>query len=350
VLDGKWCCNLSFPTASLARNKFVFGAVTLAALFFASCSVFAETCTIAKDMDAATRTALTTAGQRYFDLLAKGDVASLRQASIPSLASDFGGVEASIKDNQSALAGSKATARPTFLLDAPGTAPITKAEFYCGVFGRNGQTADSAAFYLDNLPPGKYAIVILDVSSAKGPHTVSWILQQIGTDWKVGGLYIKASEIGGHNSDWFVSKARDYHAKGQAHNAWFYYYEARALIAPLPFMSTAITDKLYDESEKTQPADLPADGKTADLPSGPVTYKLTDIFPEIVNNELDLIVKYQVPDASNTNGAYTSNVAVMKALLVKYPELREAFNSIVARAVDASGRDYGTMLPTKDIK
>jgi hypothetical protein len=301
-------------------------------------------------MDAATRTALTTAGQRYFDLLAKGDTTSLRQAAIPSLASDFSGVETTIKDKQSALTGSKGTARPPFLLEADGTAPIARAEFYCGVFGRNGQTADSAAFYLNNLPPGKYGVVILDVSSSKGPHSVSWILQQVGSEWKVGGLYIKASQIGGHDSDWFLKRAQEFKTKGQAHNAWFYYLEARSLISPLPFMSTAATDKLYDESQKAQPTDLPADGKTADLPAGTATYKLTDLFPELVGNDLDLIVKYQAADVSNTNAAYSSNVAVMKALLAKYPELRDAFAAIVARAVDPSGRDYGTMLAMKDIK
>jgi hypothetical protein len=40
----------------------------------------------------------------------------------------------------------------------------------------------------------------------------------------------------------------------------------------------------------------------------------------------------------------------MTALLVKYPELRDAFDGIVARAVEPSGRDYGSLLPMKDIK
>ena len=56
------------------------------------------------------------------------------------------------------------------------------------------------------------------------------------------------------------------------------------------------------------------------LGGGPV--QLTSsiaIFPEVVGNELDLIVKYQVADVSNTNQTYSSNVAVMKALLAKYP-------------------------------
>src|SRR5208283_5514600 len=127
------------------------------------------------------------------------DAASLRQNAIPGLASDFSGIEATVKDNQSALAGSKGTARPPFLLEADGTAPIPRAEFYCGVFGKNGQTSNSAAFYLNNLPPGKYAVVIFDALTSKGAYTVSLILQQVGPDWKVGGLYVKAAEIAGHN-------------------------------------------------------------------------------------------------------------------------------------------------------
>jgi len=326
---------------------------TFAALLAVTCtatSLAAENCVTANDMDPATRTAITSAGQRYFDSIARGDAASLQKNAIPSLASDFSSVEGTIKENQTALASAKGNPRPPFLLEADGTAPIARAEFLCGVFGRNGQTADSAAFYLNSLPPGKYAVVILDAPSAKGPYTVSLILQQIGSDWKLGGLYIKASQVGGHDGDWFLTRARDFKTKGQAHNAWLYYLEARSLVSPLPFMSTAATDKLYDESQKAQPPDFPAEGKTVDLAAGAANYKLIDLFPELVSNELDLIVKYQTADVSNTNAAYQGNVAVMKALLAKYPELRDAFAAIVARAVDSSGRDYGTMLAMKDIK
>ena len=98
-----------------------------------------------------------------------------------------------------------------------------------------------------------------------------------------------------------------------------------------------------------KPADLPV-GKTVDLTAGTATYKLISIFPEIVGNDLDLIVKYQAADISNTNQTYQGNVAVIKALAAKYPEMRDAFAAIVARAVDPSGRDYGTLLAMKDIK
>jgi hypothetical protein len=309
----------------------------------------AENCQTASDMDEATRSGITRAGQRFFDMIARGDSAGLRRDAIASLAADFTGVENTVKDHESLLSGSQGAARPPFLLEATGTAPIAHAEFFCGVFGKNGQTANSAVFYLDNLPPGKYAVVILD-ASGKTPTAVSLILQQAGNEWKLGGLYIKALQVAGHDSQWFAARAREYLGKGQMHNAWLYFLEARNLISPLPFMSTMATDTLYDESQKSRVADLPADGKTVDLVAEITTYKLTDVYPEAVGNDLDLIVRYQISDISNTNLTYQSNMAVIKAIVTKYPEIREAFAAVVARAVAPGGRDYGTLLAMKDIK
>ncbi|MGC2474054.1 MAG: hypothetical protein WA485_06945 [Candidatus Sulfotelmatobacter sp.] len=317
---------------------------------FSATLVRAQTCQTSSDMDAATRTALTNTGQRYFDMAAKDDAASLKQNAIPSLASDFGGIENLLKERQPDLSGAQAIVKSVFVLDNAQGAPNTRAEFYCGVFGKNGQTATSSAFYLDNLPPAKYAVALIDATSAKGRIMFSEVLQQMGNDWKLGGLYIKPAQISGHDSDWFLNQARQYKSKGQMHNAWFFYLEARNLISPLPFMSTLATDKLYDESQSLQPADLPGGGKTADLPAGTTTYKLTSVFPEAVGNDLDLIVRYQSANVANTTQAYQDNVNVIKALVAKYPEVREAFASVVARAVDASGRDYGTLLAMKDIK
>jgi hypothetical protein len=332
------------------RRRLLLNCAVPALLVFAAASGMAQSCLTSSDMDAATRTAVNSAGMHYFNFVAAGDAASLRQNSIPSLAADFSSIESTVKDNQAALAGSKAAARALFLLEAEGTAALPRAEFYCGVFGRTGQTKDSAAFSLNNLPPGKYGVVIMDAPSAKGAYTVSLILQQMGADWKLGGLYIRAAQFGGHDSDWFIARAHDAQTKGQLHNAWLYYLVARSLVSPLPFMSTAVTDKLYDDSQKLQPADFPAEGKTANLSGGTATYKLTALFPEVVGNDLDLIVRYQASDISNTNQTYQNNVAVMKALVTKFPELKDGFAGIVTRAVDPSGRDYGTMLAMKDIK
>jgi len=297
-------------------------------------------------MEEATASALMTTATRFYDMTARGDSAALRQNAIASLASDFSGIENVVKENQANLSGIRPVARPPFLLKAEGTAPLQRGEFLCGVFGAQGQTRDSAVFVIPNLPPGNYGIVTLDAASPQGADTVSFVLQQEGKDWKLGGLYAKPAQIADHDGNWFASRAREFKSKGQLRNAWFYFGEARELLVPLPFMATAATDKLYDEMQAVKPTDM----APLDLAAGGKTFKVTDLFPVPVGRDFDLVVKYQSADISDTGKTFQDNVVVMKALLAKYPECRDGFGGLVVRAVEPSGRDYGSMLPMKDIK
>ncbi len=313
--------------------------------------VFGQTCQTAGEMEEPVKSAITTSGQHFFELASKGDSASMRQNAIPSLAASFAGVEALVKDRQPDLAGAQVTLKSMFVLEEEGAAPNPHAEFLCGVFGKNGQTANSAAFYLDNLPPGKYAVVLFDTASTKSKTMFSEILQQSGNDWKLADLYIKPAAVAGHDTDWFLDRARAFKAKGQNHNAWLYYVQGIDLVSRgLKFMGTLATDKLYDEAQSVQPTDLPINGKTVDLAVGTTSYKLSAVYPWVMGDDLDLFVKYRVNDVSNSNLSYQNNVALANALVAKFPEFRDAFPAVEALAIDPSGRDYGTLLPMKDIK
>jgi hypothetical protein len=331
-------------------HNFRLTSLVFATVLVASTSGMAQTCLTSYEMDAATRTAIQSAATRYFDMVSKGDSASLKQNAIPALANNFSGMEATIKENQANLSGAHATPRAPYELKAEGTAPLARAEFLCGVFGAAGQTANSTEFVIPNLPPGTYGVSILDVTTQKSPYTVSFVLQQIGTDWKLGGLFLRPAQLSGHDSKWYLDHANTYKSKGQVHNAWLYYLEGRELALSVPFMETQAIDKLYDQESSMKPADIPAEG-TADLVAADgKTYKLITFSPLPVGDNLDLLVRYQTASVADSGQAFQENMAVMKALVQKYPEVRDAFDGVVARGVESSGRDYGTMMPMKDIK
>ena len=319
-------------------------------MLFVAAIAQAQSCLSAADMDPSVRKALESTAQRYFEMSERGDTAALKQNSIPLIAANFGGVETAIKDNHEAFSGAHATVRPPFLLTADGTEPIARAEFLCGVFGPSGQTSQSAVFVLPNLPPGKYAVTILDVSGGKEPRTLTMVLQQVGTDWKLAGYFAKSPQVDGHDAAWFAQRAREFKTKSQLHNAWLYYREAMALMSPVDFMSTQASDKLYDEFQAVQVSGVPLSGNSVDLNAGGKIYRWTEIFPLAVGNDLELVVKYSSPNISDTQKTFQDNMQVIKALVTKFPELREAFAGVVARAVEPSGHDYGSMLPMKDIK
>ena len=115
--------------------------IALSAVVFAPLSTRAQSCQTSSDLDDATRIAIASAGQRFFAMATKGDAASMRQNAIPSLASDFSGIEATVKDHERDLAAAQATVKGAFLLD--GSTPSPHAEFYCGVFGKSGQTGSN---------------------------------------------------------------------------------------------------------------------------------------------------------------------------------------------------------------
>jgi hypothetical protein len=323
----------------------------LLALAAAACAQ-AQTCQSAADMDESVRTGLEAAAKRYFEMSTRGDTAALQQNSIASVAASFAGIEAAVKENQAVLTGAKASVRPPFLLTADSAEPLTRAEFLCGVFGASGQTKSSAVFVLNSLPPGKYGVTVLDVKGNQAAITLTLVLQQAGADWKLAGFFAKSSQASGHDAAWFTERARDFKAKAQNHNAWLYYREAIALSAPVDFMSTLATDKLYDEAQATQPADMPANGNTVELSAGGRVYRLTEIFLRGVgsDNDLDVEVNYQAADVSDTARTFQENTAVIKALVAKFPEFREAFAGVVARAVDPSGHNFSSLMAMKDIK
>jgi hypothetical protein len=320
-------------------------------LLFAVSAPAQTTCLTSDEMEAATRSAIQSTASRYLEMIERGDSASLKQNAIPSLASNFAGIEETIKEDQPNLAGARANPRSPFVLKAEGTTPVPRAEFVCGIFNASGPTGNAAEFVIPNLPPGTYGIQIMDVTGSKTSYTASFVLQQVGTDWKLGGLVLRAAQMSGHDSAWYLSQANSFKSKGHPLAAWLYYLEGRELAIAVPFMETQATDKLYEEESSFKASDFPAGDKPIDLvAANGKTYKLTQIFPLAVGQDLDVIAKYQTPSVADTSQTFQDNMAVMKALVTKYPELRDAFGGIVARGVESSGRDYGTMMKMAELK
>ena len=308
----------------------------------------AQICSTVSDMDAATRSALERAALQFGDSVVRGDAAALRQNAIASLASNFAGAEALVNESKGTFSGGQVSVRATYLLDASaGAQVLDRAEFLCGVWG----TPQFVSFTLNSLPAAKYGLVIEDVKTAKGPYLLSLVLQQDGGTWKVAGLPPpKPGQVLGHDAAWYLTKAREFKAKGQTHNAWFYYQEARALVTPVNFISFTPLIKLDKEAQQSMPSDLPVNGPVSLTAANGKTYKVTDLLPVVAENGIDLVVRYSVPDISNTAQAFQDNTTVIKTIVAKYPEYREIFAGIVARAVAPNGQDYGTLLAMKDIQ
>ena len=324
--------------------------LTLTVCLIVSSAAFAQECSQAGEIEPGTRAAIDGAAIQLIGYASHGDVQSLRLASIPALASSFGGVQQAITSDRG-LMGDQVTIRRDYFLDASrATETLPRAEFFCGVYGSNGHTPSSASFAIPNLAPGRYALVLTNVNGGKTPYMVTVVLQNLGGNWMLAGYYPKPTEVAGHDAVWYVLQARRFKQQGELHNAWFYYVLAWEIYSPVDFMSSLQLDKLSSEIQRARPADVPITGPVSLTAANGRTYNLNQEFavPD-EHGQLSLVVKYWASDVSNTALAFQDNMAVIQAVVARSPEVRQAFSGIVARATTATGQDYGTLLAMKDI-
>jgi len=331
---------------SVSYRSFLLVAFLAVAIVPGFHTLLAQTCDSGADLNAGTKAAIDAAAKQYLDMSKNGDVAGLKANAIPAITGDFSAIEQAVVTNKQYLAGGNSTITGTYLLDASGAkAPLPRADFYCGIYN----SPDRLSFSIPNLPPGTYAVAIQKVNG-KDPITLSLILQQVGGAWKLAGYYPRLDAIGGHDGEWYLNQARAYKAKGQSLDAWFYYLTAWDLTAPVNFMSTPQLDKMAQEMQGSRPANLPSQSAPMTVSANGKSFQVTEITAVPVDNSLDLRIRYVNPNASDSGVAFQDNMAVIRAIVAKYPEVRGAFESVIARAVDSSGHEYGSLLQVKDIK
>ncbi|MGH9493102.1 MAG: hypothetical protein ACRD2K_06345 [Terriglobales bacterium] len=305
----------------------------------------ARGCTTAADMDPATRAAAERTAQNYFQMAARGDSAGLRQSAVAALAADFLPVEAAVRGHQAIFAAAQPPQlRAEYLLEAEGATPLERAEFFCGVWPTPGFTV----FVLNNLAPGRYAVVVLEAKSGKGAYRLSLVLAEQQRAWKLAGFYPRPAEIAGHDGKWFWEQAHAYKDKRQPRNAWFYYLAARELLSLVPFMSNQQLEQLASELP-LPPQGLPGE-KPVDFLAANKVFRIAQVYVVPDDDGLQLVLQHQVADASKPGPTHADNLALIQGWVTTYPEYREAFTAVVARASDSAGHDYGSRLEMKDVK
>jgi len=97
------------------------------------------------------------------------------------------------------------------------------------------------------------------------------------------------------------------------------------------------------------PQGLPGEKPVDFLAAGKV-FRVAQVYVVPDDDGLELVVQHQVADASKSGPTHLDNLALIQQWVKTYPEYREGFTAVVARASDASGHDYGSRVAMKDIK
>lgn len=310
-------------------------------------NAWAATCKTQSQMTAPQRDALSNAARILVAEVQTGDVQALRANTIPAVAADFSGIQASVDSLKPFVRQATITVNSLFVLDAstePAGSPRT--DFFCGT--------PVVVLNFNDLPPGMYALAILHATGVPQPQQITLVLAQSADHrWMLGGFYSKPMMQAGHDGLWYWVAARKYAQKNMNLDAWFYLKTAAYFLQPVDFLSSPNLDKLRHEEDQLKPNSLPGVKPLIVNWSG-TAFQVTSIDTTAELGSYDLEVQY-TPDAlqaaqlRDPPTARKQVTQVMTALLALHPELHDAFHGIWVHANQGSNSLFSLELPMDQI-
>jgi len=308
---------------------------------------YAASCKSQSEMNTTERDALSSAARAMAGEVQSGDVQALQAKTIPAVAANFGGIDASVATLKPLVQHATLTVDNLYTLDAT-TEPAGSAatDFFCG--------NPIIVFHFTNLPPAKYALAILHATGVEKPQQISLVLSETTPNqWMLAGFFSRPMVEAGHDGLWYWERAREFSLKKMNLAAWFYYQTAAYLLDPVPFLASQNLQKLQEEASRVRPANLPG-ATPMPLNVHGATFQITGLQPTTELGPWDLEVHY-VPDAAHQaqlrdpTAARQQVIDVMTALLEQNPGLREAFHGMWVRAFEGDASLFALELPMEQI-
>lgn len=286
----------------------------------------AVTCTTQSEMTAPDRDTLARAGQQFALGVVQQDLGFMQGSLLPAVASQWDGIRGAIEQAVPMVKGGRVQLRSLYILDATNQAAAEDTQFFCS----NSTASLTVTVSMRQLPPGKYALVLVDAVGAPLAGQMGFILGWDANAWKLGGVFVRPGALDGHDGVWYWQQARQL-ATSNAPWAAFYSYEAaRYLLLPVDFLTSPNLQKL--DQEQSQISDSPTSAFPYTVTAGDRSWKIEGIRFDPALNEADLGVTYASSGIMDPGAQRTEAIAVLSALLKAHPALRHDFHGIWAYA------------------
>jgi len=330
----------------LCRKSFAASAV-LFALLAVPALASATSCTTQAELQPQDRAGLAAAGGGLAKAVAEQDLAALKAALLPAVASQWEGISSVAQDAAVLMKGGHVQLRSLYLLDATSLTAPADTQFFC----TSASGSMTVTLTMRALPPGRYAVVLADTAGAPNAGQLGLILVWDGpaNGWKLGGLTVRPGALDGHDGLWWWTHAREVIKADptQTWSAWYSYEAARALLLPVDFLSSPNLEKLGTEQASIK--NSPQDAFPLSLPDGPRTWKIDQIHLDSTLLHADLGVAYESLGIADPAAQRTEAIAVLTALLKAQPGLRQSFHGLWAYAVKDGKRTPVLELPMAQI-
>ena len=306
----------------------------------------AVSCSMSPALPETERTALADAAGSVGNAILHGNTSALKAASTAQLASGFAPVAATVTSIASELDGATFTMRDIYALHAADLKSTgDDVQFFCSVPGSQLLVTVT----LGELPPGEYALVLAHATGVAAPQQFAIILQDTATagavaHWELAGLTARPLTVAGYDSLWFWTQARALKAKNQPLNSFLYYEAASYLARPADLFTSNNLGKLSRETAAVEPPGLPG-GKPMQLAAEGENFPVTGLSCDGTLGPLDLRVDTRFDQTGDPVAARRYALALMAALLSRYPELRTGFHGLWVYETGANGGSFAVEQP-----
>ena len=334
---------------SMCPRRLYFAAL-LASFAAAALSPLAHavSCVTQSQMTAADRNTYAQSARSVASNVQAGNVAAVKAATIASVAAQFDSIASSIQALSPQIQGATLTVNSLYLLKAGDLkAPQDETQFFCSVPGSQRVVTLS----IPQLPPGTYLLAILHATGVEHSQQLSLILENdpSGSDsWKLAGFFARPLTAAGRDGLWYWTEARNYSQKKQDWNAFLYYQTAAYLLNPVDFLSSPNFEKLQKEAQAIRPAEWPG-AEPLVLNANGQNFNITNVRTDSFPGGLDLVITYKAKDVSDPVALRSQILDLMKALLAKHPELRQAFHGLWVYANAENQHPFAIEMPMNQI-
>jgi hypothetical protein len=304
----------------------------------------AVSCVMQSQMTDAARNDLTQATKTLAVAVQGGNVAAARALTIPEVAAHFDPIASSIQQLAPKIASATITIDELYGLDASDLKTAEQAQFFCD----SANTALHVELSIAQLPPGKYALVLVHATAVEKPQQMAFLLMNHGQSWQLAGFFFRPLLLDGHDSVWYWTRAREFARKHENWNAYFFLTTAAYLSSPVDFLSSPNFEKLAQEKTAVVPQGLPGAQPLVVNANGQ-TYSITDLHTDGSLGGLDLVIHYTAANTSDPVATRAHNLELMKAMLSQHPELREGFHGLWVFADAPSQRPFGIEQSMSDL-
>ncbi|QNI38494.1 hypothetical protein H7846_07635 [Edaphobacter sp. 4G125] len=323
-----------------------------------ACSVAArgEKCTTQSAMTESDRNALAEAARGMAEKVLVNDAAGLQAITIDQYAKDFSAIQGAVGNAAAKIKGATLVVEQVYLLDASDLKPGADGKFATAQFPCTlNRSIAEADFSIPSLPAGKYAFAIVEAQGIPAPWRLSFLMQQVQGQWKMGGFYPKPMTAAGHDGLWYWTQARTMAKNKEQWNAWLYYQQAEALLNPSEMIQSTHLDKLRSEQTEVAPPAL-SEGVSADSPlvvkgADGAEYHFTGLGVDdsLAKDKIDVTARLKVDQIGDPVAARKRNTDAMNALVAAYPELRKGFHGVWVFAEAPGQSPYATELAMSEI-